>query len=224
MDPVSASIATGLAVKVFDSAVDKGIDAALDEVGQAGRRVVEWLRSRFADRKELEAFEDSPDSARRAQAFQGVVEAELGEDPAAASELERLVEVLKADEPTVYQEARGHGNVLISGSHNTVNTYVGGPSMSVQLGVKWTLRRGTGAAYYLKNVGDETAYLVRAEAPGAVRCDGGLMDGGGIDMEPDDEEKVLIHGSWGRSADKLHVTWNQGSREGQPVTKKLILE
>lgn len=225
MDPITASIATGLIMKVCDAAADKGIDAALLEVGDAGRSLFEWLRGRFGHLKELEVLEAAPDSKRSAQAFEQIVQAELVADPEAASELKRLVAELEREEPTVYQQAQGQGNVLISGSHNTVHTYVGGPgSASSTVGVKWGLRKGTGNAYYLKNIGDQTAHLARAEAPGAIRCDGALFSGEGADMAPGDEEKVLIHGALGRSAEKLHITWNDGSRQGPPMTKKLILE
>lgn len=222
MDPVTASIATGLAVKVFDSAVDKGIDAAMDEVGQAGRRVVEWLRSRFAGRKELEAFGDSPDSARRAQAFQGVVETELVEDPAAASELERLVEALKADEPSVYQEARGHGNVLISGSHNTVTTNVVNNAPR-PVGVRWTVTPSSGSSYIVQNVGDETAYDPRAEADRPA-VEGPLFAGTVPEMEPGDRSRFVIFQPWSGGVDEICLTWNEGARSGQRRLKTLLLE
>lgn len=213
MDLVTVGIATALASRVFDAAVEKGTEAALDEVGSAGKRLVEWLRERFAHRKELAALEQAPDGPRRVQAFSDVVQAELLDDDVAAAELQNLVDALEAAEPKVFQQAEGMANVLVSGSYNVVNNTYVNTLAQPRVGVRWQLRQGKGATYALENVGDETAFSPRVAAAGAVRLDCALNEGE-ADMPPGSAVKIFLGDSLQSTADFLGVTWHEGSRDG----------
>ncbi|MGL5823915.1 MAG: hypothetical protein ACRCYU_03610 [Nocardioides sp.] len=123
VDPVSltlGAIAAGVVAKLSEKAADRAADGVVDAGATAGGKLIAWLRSRLSITKALDLAEAAPDSASAVARLGEVIDAEIVDD-AARAELTELVDGVRVEVPSVYQNAIGHHIVQASNSTVQVN-------------------------------------------------------------------------------------------------------
>lgn len=116
MDPVSLSLgvlAARVVAKVADKAVDKTAEGAVDAAGG----LIGWLLKHLSSTKALEKVTEVPDSPSRVAELGEVIDAEIVDERQVA-ELQHLVEMVKEQQPGLFQSAVG--NRIVQAVNSTV--------------------------------------------------------------------------------------------------------
>lgn len=108
---MTLAVAAGIiAAKALERVTENSVDAA----GEASRGVLDWVRRRLGTSPQLKQLEQAPTDQTRINDLTEVIDAVIVEDPAAAKELQQLVD-----------QAHNAGVIITTNTH-TGDNQVGG--------------------------------------------------------------------------------------------------